>query len=161
MLDPVIISLLPDPTKRTNVLVEIDTVLPRRWTAYPGGVTFEGTDYSYADLAVAGVVEVLDQTQPTSAQITIAGLGLAGDLVLDAANRKKPVRIKRLWFDANWQPVATDVWFQGLTGKPSFRGQLVTLSCSQNFGRRGSSPTRAFTELMHSHRPPDNLQFTV
>jgi hypothetical protein len=161
MLDPVIVELLPDPTKRTNILVEIDTPTPRRWTLYPGGLTWNGTHYTSADVSVAGVVEALDQSQPLAASITIVGIALAGDLVRDATNRRKPVRIKRLWFDAAWQPVGTDTWFEGVTGKPSFRGARVSIECVQTVGRRGSSPTRSYAELMHSHRPPDNLSITL
>jgi hypothetical protein len=161
-IDPIIVQLLSDPTKRTSFIVEIEAPTPRRWTPFPRGLVIGGARYLPQDVTVSGVVEVLDQTQPVAASVTIANANnVAGDLVRDAANRRKPVTIRRVWFDDRWTVAATEVWFSGVTGKPSLRGQLVTLQCNQNVGRRGSSPTRAYAELMHSHRPPENLKVTV
>ncbi len=160
VLDPIIIELLSDVTKRTSFVVALDTPTPRCWTPFPRGLDFGGERYFPLDITVTGVVESLDQTQPSAASITISNKGnAASDLVRDAANRLAPVTIRRVWFAPDWSVAGSDLWFVGRTGKPSLRGQLVTLQCGQNVGRTGSSPIRPYTDLMHSHQPPDSQKF--
>jgi hypothetical protein len=156
-LDPAIVQLVPDKTKRTNFIVSIDTATPRRWTPYPTGLTVGGLFYSCVDVSVSGVVESLEDSQPAAASITIANAnGAASDLAYNNANRRKPVTIHRVWFDASWTLAGTELWFAGLTGKPAIRGSFLTITCSRNSGRRGSSPTRTWAEVMTLHQVPDN-----
>jgi hypothetical protein len=159
-LDPLIVTLISDPTKRTSFVVSIDTPTPRRWTPFPRPIELGGVRYFPQDITVAGVVESLDQSTPSAASLTISNKGnAASDLVRDAANRLAPVAIRRVWFDESWALAGSDLWFSGRTGKPSLRGQLVTLGCGQALGRRGSSPSRPYASLMHSHQPPESQKF--
>lgn len=157
-LDPLIASLIHDPVKRTSFLVAIDSVVPRRWTPFPSGITTDdGVRHLPLLVSVSGVLEELDASSPVTASITIPNAdGNASDLLFDAANRRRPARISRVWFDGNWSLAGTELWFEGITGQASMRGPWLTLSCVAHAGRHGSSPTRSFSELMHSHRPPDN-----
>ena len=155
-LDPAVVALVPDKTKRTNFIVSIETATPRRWTPYPTGLLVDGLLYSPLDVSVAGVVESLEDSQPVAASITVANAnGIASDLAYNNANRRKPVTIRRVWFDANWTLAGTDLWFSGTTGKASVRGPFLTLSCSRNVGRKGTSPTRTWAEVMTTHQVPD------
>jgi hypothetical protein len=157
-LAPAVVALVSDPTKRTTFTVAIDTATPRRWTPYPRDLVVDGVTYRTLDVSVSGAAESLEDSQPVAASITIANAnGVASDLVYNNSNRRKPVTIRRVWFDATWAVAGTDLWFSGLTGKPAIRGSFVTITCSRNTGRKGSAPTRSWSEVMTSHQVPDHI----
>lgn len=157
-LAPAVVALVPDSVKRTNFIVAIDTPTPRRWTPYPTGLVVDGVTYTPLDVSASGVVEALDDSQPVTASLTIANAtGAVSDLAYNNANRRKPVTIRRVWFDSNWTVAGTELWFSGVTGKPVIRGAFLTITCTRAIGRKGSSPTRTWAEVMTSHTVPDGI----
>jgi hypothetical protein len=156
ILDPAIVALVPDPVKRTNFIVAIDTPQPRFWTPYPYGLTVSGRAYQCLDVHVTGLVESLDG--PAYAMtLSVANIdGQVTDLARDAINLRKPITVSRVWFDADWQLAGTELWFQGLTGKPSLKGGLLTLAAGVYDGRKGQSPSVQWPEVMTAHAVPDS-----
>ena len=157
-LTPAVVALVPDSVKRTNFIVSIDTPTPRRWTPYPTGLVVDGVTYAPLDVSASGVVESLEDSGPVTASLTIANAnGVVSDLAYNTVNRRKPVTIKRVWFDSSWNVAGTDLWFSGVTGKPVLRGAFLTITCTRAIGRKGSSPTRTWAEVMTSHTVPDGI----
>jgi len=144
-----------------NVIVEILTPTPRRWTSYRAvasnglhGLIVASVFYSTRHLEIPDLTEE-DSPSPVSLSLTIGNAdNLATDLVSDAANRRAVITITKVKFDASWNITTTEVWFTGLLGRPAFDGPLVVIQCHADMGRRGPSPSKQSKTLMTSHTPP-------
>ena len=157
-LDPAIVALTPDPTKRTNLIVKIETAAPRLWTPFPDGLVIDNETYHPLGVEVEGIVESLDGPA-FAATITIPTLeGAASDLATNAANLKKPVTIHRVHFNADWQYAGKELFFRGETGQPRVGGGFLVLACVPRTGRKGQAPFREWSEVMTAHRPPENAR---
>ncbi|HEX8169277.1 MAG TPA: hypothetical protein VF824_01915 [Thermoanaerobaculia bacterium] len=165
-LDAAIVPLLDDQEIRTNVLVELLTPTPRRWTNYRGltadgrrGLIYGSNYFRAAILEIPGIEES-DDVAPVRVTLTIGNADNTNtDLYSNAANFKKPITITRVWFTGTtWSealaPTFTaEPWFEGKTGKPSLRGERLILDCVADVGRRGSSPRTKSRNLMTTHQP--------
>lgn len=157
-------------TIHRNFLVAIATAVPRNWTPYRGltadgrhGLIVGGTYYRALNVRipeVAGSVNIA----PLKVTLVIGNAdNIATDLCFDASNMGKDITVTRLTFaDTPWDervpPVVTasETWFVGLLGTPSFDDENETISvvCHANVGRRGSSPSTRSVSLMKHHTPP-------
>jgi hypothetical protein len=163
-------------TIKTNFLVELATPTPRRWTSYRGmtadgrrGLIVGGHYYASTILEVPSIDDQVN-APPITITLSIGNAeGIATDLVYDQVNQRAAVTITRLRFaDSPWSAevppanATTEIWFEGFTGRASFRGQRVTLDCHADVGRRGKSPARASSSLMTAHTPPPaNWKLTI
>jgi hypothetical protein len=161
-----ITPLLADQEIRTNVLVEILTPTPRRWTSYRGltadgrrGLIYNGNYYKASVIDVPAIDES-DDVAPVRVTVSVGNAdNTSTDLYSNAANFKKPITITKVWFTGNtWSEAlaptfVTEPWFEGKTGKPSLRGERLVIDCIADVGRRGSSPRTKSRTLMTTHQP--------
>ena len=146
---------------RRNFVVEILTSTPRRWTPYRGvspsgqrGLTVSSQFYQAHHVEVP---EFAEETGVAPATVTIK-IGNAGneatDLVTDTTTRRAQITITEVKFDSSWAITSTKTWFIGVLGRPEFSDEMVMIECHADFGRRGPSPSKESSSLMHSHTPP-------
>lgn len=177
-LSAAIVAGIDEPEQRTSFIVKIDTTTPRLVTRYRGftadrqqrGLVIDGQLYKTADVSVPGIEEK-DRVGPMSVTISIANSSnVHTELVSNAANTKKRITITKVHFndDASiaWEGSPASVrgvepWFEGLTGRPSFRGQYVDIECHADLGRRGKSPRTKSRKLMKHHAPASERQLKV
>lgn len=121
------------------------------------------------DVAVPGIEET-EGAATVELEITIANAtNLATDLVSNAANIKRLIRITKLWvLDATVKEatpptvVKEQPWFDGRTGAPELDGEQVRIRLHADMGRRGSSPKTDSMSLMASHAPlPEGTKITI
>jgi hypothetical protein len=149
---------LTDPRQLFNWLINIQTAVPRLWTAYPTGLTVSGVSYSYADIRPDVVTMSSDGTLRKTVKVTIGNSqNIATDLVNNYANRWKPVTVQMVRFNEDWTINRVDLWFTGHLSQPRFQGEFVILTCSASQGRTGQTPTMTMDMSLTSHSapPPD------
>ncbi len=166
-MDPAIVAILGNRRTRTNIVVEIQTPVVRRWCPFPGGLTVGGNLYTHVSMDVSGIEETADGSTGLSCELAILNVSqLASPLVLDSANRSAPVIIRRVWFDPTITPpawaedpdaaqIASEVWLDGRLGGCRFAGNRVIVPCQADLGRRGRVPAYKSADLMTSHKPPE------
>jgi hypothetical protein len=144
-----------------NLIVEILTPTPRRFTSYRAlasngqhGLIVASVFYATRHIEIPELTEE-DSPSPIALSITIGNAdNFVTDLVSNAANRKAQITISKVKFDASWAITSTDAWFVGVLGRPAFDGPLVVIECHADMGRRGTSPYKQSKTLMTSHTPP-------
>lgn len=115
-----------------------------------------GVTFPYADVAFSPVSESADGTSVISGSITILNTdNAATPLVTDSTNVGVPVAIQKVWRDDSDAVVATEIWLEGYTGRPAFADEHVVIDCHADIGRSGDSPVTEWSEVLHSHTPPD------
>ena len=114
-----------------------------------------GVTYPYADLQLAAIAESGDGTSIVEAELTITNTDNAKtDLVTNGANANSQVSIQKVWRDSTDGVAATQIWLEGHTGQPRFRGEAVTIACHAYLGRRGASPRTQWKDVMKHHQTP-------
>jgi len=150
---------------RSNLIIAILTPTPRRITSYAGrtadgrlGLIVAAQYYKAAIVDVPGIDEA-DSAAPLQIAIELGNAkNEYTDLYANASNFGKPITITRLEFTGlfheSFAPTFTSaVWFEGITGRPSLRGERLILECYADMGRRGTCPKTKSRTLMLSHQP--------
>lgn len=177
-LVPEVAAGIHEPEQRTSFIVKIDTPTLRLLTRYRGftadhqqrGLVIGGLLYKTADVIVPGIEEK-DRVGPMSVTISVANTSnVHTELVANAANTKKRVTITKVHFNddasSTWEGSPPSVrglepWFEGITGRPSFRGEYIDIECHADMGRRGKSPRTKSRKLMKHHAPASERQLKV
>lgn len=168
-LDPAIVAGIGEHTQRTTFIVELQTAVVRRWTNFrtnrePRGLTVDAQFYMTANVTIPGIDEI-EGVAPVSIELVIGNAdNLKTELVSDPASMRKVIIVKKVHFNEDRTIRGVELWFEGLTGRPGFRGESVVIQCRADFGRRGVSPKTDSLSLMHSHTPPSEgakLEFKV
>jgi len=146
---------------RRNFVVEILAPTPRRWTPYRGltaagqrGLVVSSVYYSTQHIEIA---EFTQEDAPAPPTITLKignAKNIATDLVSNAANYRAVITVTEVVFNSSFAITSTKPWFIGRTGRPMLDGELVTIECRADVGRRGLSPSVESKTLMTSHTPP-------
>ena len=105
VLDSDIVPLIEAQEIRTNIIVEILTTTPRRFTNYRGltsdgrrGLIVGGQYYRSSILEVPGIEES-DDSAPVRVSVSIGNADNTNlDLYSNTANLKKPITITKVWF---------------------------------------------------------------
>jgi hypothetical protein len=175
VLDSDIVPLIEAQEIRTNIIVEILTTTPRRFTNYRGltsdgrrGLIVGGQYYRSSILEVPGIEES-DDSAPVRVSVSIGNADNTNlDLYSNTANFKKPITITKVWFTGStWAEALApafelEPWFEGKTGKPALRGERLVIDCVADTGRRGMSPRTKSRNLMTSHQPlPPGSKITI
>jgi hypothetical protein len=114
-----------------------------------------GVTYPYADLQIAAIAESGDGTSVVEAMVSITNTDNAKtDLVSDGQNANSQVSIQKVWRDSSDGVAASQIWLEGSTGQPRFKGEAVTIACHAYLGRRGASPRTQWKDVMLHHQVP-------
>jgi hypothetical protein len=143
-------------TQRTRYAVHIQTATPRRWVAFPNGLTIGGQFFAYHDVEVSSITESPDGTSVLACTLIIENLqNVATDLVFNSANIGAPVTITKVTFDdATFTSFTTESYLEGRCGLPRVEGPAVVIECRADLGRRGESPSTKWSVAMVNHVPP-------
>lgn len=148
-LDPAILTLAAAKTIETIWLVKLEVSPVILATNYREGYTDGADVYAYQPgLSVSGVRR--SPGEKTVCEVSFADAEAEFTwLPLDSANQKKPVTIKRVWWNgSSW---VEEIHFTGLTGRPGFEPLWVRIECVQRSGRRGKGSNVPWSSALVDH----------